>query len=260
MIPKVVEKIENRKIVSDMLSLDRVWGSEALMSLNDKYWRLASWYGYQDYSNLALALMFKNITPAPLFLIGEPSGLAYIIRQEVNAESIFVECPLSCVGVLKLLYNFDQASIMNKMQLEHFRPSTIEKNSKVRKLTKADMPKARELFQRNTELATFDIDQFEHGVYYGVEEDGNIVSMAGTTVLCMDYRTATIGNVLTDNEYRHQGYASYALVQVCQELLEKSFDCICIKVNRGNSHAINIYRRIGFTKKTEYFEGLGKKK
>ncbi len=29
------------------------------------------------------------------------------------------------------------------------------------------------------------------------------MSMVGTTVLCMDYRTATIGNVITDVEYRN---------------------------------------------------------
>ena len=260
MTPRVVNKVENRKIISDMLSLDRVWSSEALMSLSDNFWDIASWYGYQDYSNIGLALMFKKIKPMPLFLIGEPNCLSYVIRKEVLADSIFVECPLSCVGILKEKYDFDSASIMNKMKLEHFRPSSIEVNENLRKLTKEDLPKVRELFKRNVEDTVFDTAQFENGVYYGVEDGDNIVSMVGTTVLCLDYRTATIGNVITDHDYRSQGYASYALVLLCQELLEKSFDCICIKVNRGNSHAINIYRRIGFSKKNEYFEGIGKKK
>ena len=255
-----VFKVQDRKLISDYLSLDRVWASEALLSLSDDYWNIASWYGYQDGANIGLILMFNKLSPTPVFMVGEPNCLAYIIKQEVKAEKIFVEAPLSCLGVLKEFYNFNSALIMNKMQLQHFRPSSFSIHPSVRRLTADDYLLARDLYYRNTENATFDTEQFNKGIYFGVQEGANLVSMAGTTVLCMDYRTATIGNVITDHEYRNRGYATSAVILLCQALMEESYDCICIKVNRGNSTAIAIYRRIGFIKKSEYFEGIGHRK
>lgn len=253
---KVVQ-LNERKLISDFLSLDRVWASEALLSMDDGFWSLASWYGYYDGSNLGLALIFPKITPAPVFLVGEPNCLANIIRREIKHEKIFVESSLSCLGILKERYNFNPALIMNKMQLQHFRPNSFSVHQSIERLKPEDFSKARELYFRTNEGTSFDPDQFQNGIYYGFKDKDKIVSMAGTTVICTDYRTATIGNVITDTEYAHKGYATSALIHLCTELIEQGYDCICIKVNRGNAQAISIYRRIGFIKKLEYFEGLG---
>lgn len=250
--------IHDRKLISDYLSLDRVWASEALMSLDDRIWSVASWYGHQEGTNLGLALMFKHLSPTPVFLAGEPNCLAYIIRSEIIPKTIFVEAPISCIGILKEHYHFDSALIMHKMKLEHFRFNSFPVSSEVRRLAPEDFPKARDLYFRNVEKGVFDVDQFNHGIYFGVQKEDKLVSMAGTTVLCFDYRTATIGNVITDSDYRNKGYATSALLLLCQSLQEEVFDCISIKVNRGNAQAILLYRRIGFIKKNEYFEGIGK--
>ncbi|EKD27214.1 MAG: GCN5-related N-acetyltransferase [uncultured bacterium] len=255
-IGKVVQ-ITDRKLISDYLSLDRVWSSEALLSLDDHYWRLATWYGYFDGKNIGLALMFKKLSPQPVFLTGEPNCISHIIRQEVKANKVFLESPLSCLGVLKLFYNFSPALVMNKMQLHHFRPSSFPMDPQVRRLTPDDYLPARDLYYRNTENAVFDVDQFNEGIYFGIQIGPNIVSIAGTTVMSIDYRTVTIGNVITDNDFRHKGYATSCLINLCKELLAQSYDCICIKVSRGNNSALNVYRRLGFTKVCEYFEGLG---
>jgi ribosomal protein S18 acetylase RimI-like enzyme len=258
--PGAVQAIRDRKLVSDYLSLDRVWASEALASLEDGTWRVASWYAYRTGIHLGLALFFKKLSPMPLFLVGAPNCLGHIVRREVHAGRILVECPLSCVGILKERYHFESASIMNKMQLLHFRQGAFSVMSQVKRLSPSDLPLARALHARNTENVPFDADQFTRGIYFGVEIENTLVSMAGTTVMCPDYRTATVGNVITDSAFRNKGYATSVLIRLCRELLDRRFDCVCIKVNRGNSGAVNIYRKIGFVKKTEYFEGLGKYK
>lgn len=258
--PGQVLQVKDRKLISDFLSLDRVWASEALLSLSDDFWNVSEWYGYQDGSNLGLCLIFKKLSPTPVFLTGEPNCIAHIIRQEIKADKIFVECPLGCVGVLKEFYNFNSALIMNKMQLEHFRHSSFTIHPAIRRLTPDDFQMARDLYYRNTEYGNFDPDQFNNGIYFGVQDGPNLVSMSGTTVLCMDYRTATIGNVITDNNYRNRGYATSELILLCRAILEESYDCICMKANRGNNASISLYRRIGFVKKCEYFEGVGIRK
>ncbi len=258
--PGEVYQVKDRKIISDFLSLDRVWASEALLSMSDEYWNLASWYAYKDGSNTGLGLMFKGLSPTPVFLIGEPHCIAHIVRQVIKFDKIFVESPLNCVGVLKEYFNFHSALIMNKMQLEHFRHSSYTIHPAVRRLTPQDFTMARELYLRNTEYGNFDMDQFNNGIYFGVQEGADLVAMAGTTVLCSDYRSATIGNVITDVNYRNRGYATSELILLCKEILEEAYDCVCIKANRGNIPSVSLYRRLGFVKKCEYFEGIGIRK
>lgn len=252
-----VTRIQDRKLISDTLSLDRVWASEALMTLDDRYWDLANWYGYQDGSNQGLFMTFPNLVPTPVFMMGEPNCLTQIIKTDIMPDTIFVEAPISCVGMLKQQYEFDSIIIMSKMKMGHFRPSTFPTEPKVRRLEPRDYTLAHELYTRNVEKGHFDDDQFNNGVYFGVEEDDKLVAMAGTTVLCMDYRTATIGNVITDDDHRAKGYATALLIELCQQLIHYCYDCICIKVSRGNIGAITLYRRLGFIKQCEFFEGTG---
>jgi GNAT superfamily N-acetyltransferase len=254
-----VSIVKDRKVISDTLSMDRLWSSEALLSLDDRYWSLANWYHYHDGSNQGMLMIFPYLEPTPVFMIGEPNCLAHIIRTDVMPESTFVEAPISCVGLLKQQYEFNSAIIMSKMQMGHFRPNTFPSEPKVRRLESSDFQKAYDLYSRNVERGHFDADQFNNGIYFGVEEDGQLVSMAGTTVLCIDYRTATIGNVITDEHHRHKGYATAELIELCQQLIHYCYDCICIKVSRGNVGAITVYRRLGFVKKCEFFEGMGQK-
>lgn len=254
----IVTRTGNRKFVSDFLSMDRVWASEAIQSVTDQYWLMSNWVQYHDGKSYGLALILDQVKPTSVFLTGEPSCLAHIIRANLFGDEIFVEAPTSTLGVLKSVYHFETAFVMNKMVLKHFRETTAPSPSGIRRLQKEDAPRVLDLYQRVGETAPFDVQMFQDGVYYGVEKDGMLVSMAGTLVLCTDYRTATIGNVMTDKQYRNKGYAKACLVKLCQELLDKHFDCVCIKVNRGNTIGVGLYRRLGFVKALEYFEGQGK--
>ena len=150
---------QDRKLISDALSLDRVWSSEALKSLDDGVWPLSSWYAYSDGTSLGLMMVLKSFTPTPVFLTGEPHCLAHLIRPQVLPKSIFVEAPTSCVGIFKALYEFHSALVMNKMVLKHFRPNAFAIHPRVRRLEISDFPRARDLYYRNTD-GNFDADQF----------------------------------------------------------------------------------------------------
>jgi len=112
-----VSVVMDRKLISDYLSLDRLWASEAVISLNDEVWPISTWYGYNDGVHMGMALMFKKITPMPVFLTGEPNCIMPIIKSEVMPKEIFVEAPISCVGILKETYLFENALIMNKRKI-----------------------------------------------------------------------------------------------------------------------------------------------
>jgi predicted GNAT family N-acyltransferase len=201
-------------------------------------------------------MVLKNLSPTLVFLMGEPRCLARLIHPQVLPKQIFVEAPTSCVGILKSFYEFDSALSMKKLALKYFRPNTFTIHPRVRRLTSSDFPRARDLYCRNMG-GHFNADQFQNGLYFGVEQDEKLVSMSGTTALCPDYCTATIGNIITDMDHRHKDYETSELLLLCQKLLEDQYNCITIKVNRGNASAITLYRRIGFAKICDYFEGVG---
>jgi predicted GNAT family N-acyltransferase len=249
---KQIIPTRDRKLVSDTLSLDRVWASEALKHLDDALWPLSSWYVYSDGNHLGLILL----NASSVFLMGDPRCLAQMMDAPWLPKKIFVESPTSCVGILKSLYDFDSALVMHKMALKHFRANTFTIHPEVRPLRASDFPQARDLYVRNMG-GHFTLDQFQNNFYFGTEQNGNLVSMSGTASLCPDYCTATIGSVVTDAAHRNKGYATSELVLLCQQLLTDNYHCITIKVNRGNVSATALYRRIGFIKSCDYFEGVG---
>ncbi|MBN1522444.1 MAG: GNAT family N-acetyltransferase, partial [Candidatus Aureabacteria bacterium] len=173
---------------------------------------------------------------------------------------IFLECPLDFVGIVKKMYYFPVARIMVRMVLERDVPFNSLPEYAPRLLTQDDLKAAFDLYEKVAgDARGFDAMQFVRGIYYGIEIDGRLVSMAGTQTISPKYMTATVGNVITDENHRGKGYAMACTYFLARDL-KKQFRCITINSNRGNKTGIHIYRRCGFVKEIEYFEGEGSRK
>ena len=102
-----------------------------------------------------------------------------------------------------------------------------------RLLTQDDLKGAFDLYEKVVGNARgFDAMQFIRGVYYGIEVDGHLVSMAGTQTISPQYKTATVGNVITDDRHRGNGYAM-ACTYLLSQNLKENFDCIDFSISTG---------------------------
>ncbi|MCK5708808.1 MAG: GNAT family N-acetyltransferase [Candidatus Aureabacteria bacterium] len=254
-----IEKAEKHELEQFLLK-DIIWSSEVIFTLEDNDENIARWFIARDGNILRTAMMIcPTYRPVPIFLAGNVLGAPKLFEKVAFNKNIFIECPLDFTGIVKERYFFPTLRVMVRMVLKRDVPLSLP-NEKPRRLNQDDLKKAFELYERvigNTK--GFDAMQFIRGTYYGVELDGNLISIAGTQTISPKYETATIGNVLTDANYRGKGFAMACVYLLTREL-KKTFKCITINVNRGNKTGIHIYRRCGFVKKLEYFEGQGTRK
>lgn len=92
------------------------------------------------------------------------------------------------------------------------------------------------------------------GPYFGVEEDGSVISSAGVHVYSPRYGVAAIANVATHPGARGRGLATSVTARLCLELI-RDVNHIGLNVAQANAPAIRAYRRAGFEIVAEFHEG-----
>ena len=83
----------------------------------------------------------------------------------------------------------------------------------------------------------------EMGSYYGVRESGELVSMSGERIMLYEY--PEVSGVCTHPDHRGKGYAASLMWQVIRDHRRDGL-VSWLHVSAGNSHAIELYLRMGF--------------
>ena len=97
--------------------------------------------------------------------------------------------------------------------------------------------------------------QIEQGVFCGIYEQGELVSVGGTHLASPTYGVAAVGNVFTHPDYRGRGHGTAATGAVVEALLAQGIDDIVLNVGQANEGAVRIYERLGFERFCAFFEG-----
>jgi len=105
----------------------------------------------------------------------------------------------------------------------------------------------------------FDPRMLETEQYFGIREDGTLISIAGIHVFSPEYKVAALGNIATAPEYSNKGYASHATARTCQSLLGVVSD-IGLNVKADNDPAISCYEKLGFGIVASYGEYMVERK
>lgn len=99
----------------------------------------------------------------------------------------------------------------------------------------------------------FDQRMLNTGMFFGICEDGSLISAAGIHVFSPEYGVAAIGNIATLPSRRGAGLGKRVTAKLCQELL-KQVSWIGLNVLQDNQPAIACYKRLGFEIIDEYEE------
>jgi ribosomal protein S18 acetylase RimI-like enzyme len=108
------------------------------------------------------------------------------------------------------------------------------------------------------EVVAFSPSQIEHGVFYGIREDGKLVSVAGTHVWSASEGVTAIGNVFTMPDYRGRGYALQCTSAVTGDAVTAGLKTIVLNVRQDNSAAIHVYQKLGYEPYSLFLEGPGR--
>jgi GNAT superfamily N-acetyltransferase len=110
-------------------------------------------------------------------------------------------------------------------------------------LTKEHVPQIIAL-TRLTDPGPFDSRTIEFGHYFGIFEEGRLVSMAGQRLHVFDY--AEISAVCTHPDHTGKGYARLLLLQQIHRIRSAS-GIPFLHVREDNERAIKVYEKVGFS-------------
>jgi predicted GNAT family acetyltransferase len=96
----------------------------------------------------------------------------------------------------------------------------------------------------------------EQGIYRGVWEGEELVSVAGTHLVVPSEGVCAIGNVYTRHDRRRQGLGARVTSAVVSDALARAFPTVVLNVDQRNAAAIRVYQRLGFRLYCDFAEGL----
>jgi predicted GNAT family acetyltransferase len=150
-------------------------------------------------------------------------------------------------GVKKALseiYELTSLGQLYVMSLRHPEAFAAIDTAAVVQLSSVDIEAVKALYQ------TFPTNHFtdrmlETGYYFGVCEQGQLVSIAGIHVYAERYSVAVLGGITTHPDFRRRGLSRKACARLLQSLHPTTTN-ISLNVHVENEAAIASYRQLGF--------------
>jgi len=167
------------------------------------------------------------------------------VLNETTSEFISL-CQLNDIDLFKKYSAILHSHIEQQMIADH--PRRFEHNDiKVERVDKRKLELLNKFYVEHHAEAWAPI-QFEAGPYYCVRHNGEIVSAAGVHLVTP--QIAQLGNIITDEAYRNQGFATACMSLLAAELATQG-RIISLFVKISNASAIHVYEKLGLSKNRE---------
>lgn len=241
-----------RDRIRSILERDRVWSAYALADLSPSEAELSEWL----LGDGSVVLIYRGFVPPVLFATGDPNELDELFRKLRPGRYVY-----TLLGTYRSLLGSrlrpEQERRMWRMVLKPEGFISGSGEGAIR-LTSADLASLQELFDNHPDVPdAFHVRQLANGVFFGVLDEGELVSVAGTHVIAPEMSVAAIGNVFTRPDRRGRGFARRATAAVTQELLRQGMNTVVLNVSMDNEPAVRCYRHLGFMPFCGYYEGCG---
>jgi len=254
-----VRELTDKQEILDYLETDRYYAAYAIGDLEPELFVHSQWACAEvDGQVRAIVLLYQGLDPPALFLMGEPSGLAGVLRLKMRPKRVYLTCQQHHLPVVQAFYHTEPPTPMWRMSLRpgDFRPVP---SPEVLALSPRHTDALRRLYSQGGGLA-FSPMQLATGVFYGVSNRGRIVAAAGTHLISPSYRISAVGNVYTQETYRGRGYGSATTSAVVTELFRRGIREVFLNVAQTNVTAIRLYERLGFTRYCPFLEMLAQRR
>lgn len=235
-----------------ILETDRTWSAYALADLDPALSQRAEWLVDQG----SVVLLYRGLQPPVLFAHGEPQGVAALFDRVAGGQITFTLQPTHRALLKDRLQPRGETNMWRMV----LRPADFPGRTDlpVVPLGREHAPAIEELLAGQENAPdSFSLGQLDSGIFYGVIENGKLLSMAGTHVLSTAHDVAAIGNVFTDPAQRGRHYGRATCAAVAADLLAKGIGTIVLNVGMENQPAMNLYRSLGFWPFCGYHEGVG---
>lgn len=243
---------ELRDRIRHQLERDRIWSAYALADLDPTEDHHCEWLVRDS----GVVLIYQGLQPAALIAHGDPEDVRGLLPRIPSSHYVFL-----LMGIHRVLLTDQlQVEVEQKMWRMALKPEDFPGTSgdDVNPITIADLEAITNLFgEHRDQPDAFHPDQMRVGPFYGIWDQGNLVSMAGIHVLSRWANVAALGNVFTHPDYRGRGMATRCSAYVVQDLLDAGIETVVLNVAMDNEAALRCYQGIGFWPFCGYYEGIG---
>ncbi|MHB8629529.1 MAG: GNAT family N-acetyltransferase [Aggregatilineales bacterium] len=265
-----VKRLTDKAAIRAFLDTDRVRYAYMLGDLADPYWPNAAFYGAFAGDELrAIVLKYTPISPPPVISAGDAAGVAEVIRilaEDERLPTIVYHAQPEHMAAIQRYFETPEPMAMWRMAITPVRLQTGRLDDGTRRLTAADSGAAQSLYASGSPTdfiggrpPTFTPELFDSGLFYGIIEGDQIVSMAGTHIISPAERIGAVGYVFTHPDARGKGYARRCTNAVTHHLFERGLTLVALNVKQDNTAAIRAYERIGYVRHLPLWEGVGRR-
>jgi len=237
--------------IQAILEYDRIWCAYALADLDPSEMPKCDWLVGRH----AVILIYRGAEPPVLFAHGDPAGLEACFRDIEPGAYAFALTGTQRTLVRGRLRPWQEQRMWRMSLKPQDFPGAGDEG--VVQLGPPDEDEIVALFADSPDRPdAFYPRQLEAKTFFGIREDGHLVSIAGTHVLSQTYGVAAVGNVFTRPDRRGHGLGTRATAAVVARLLSMDLQTIVLNVSMDNQPAQASYRKLGFWPYCGYYEGL----
>jgi ribosomal protein S18 acetylase RimI-like enzyme len=217
--------------------------------LDDFFWPHTRWLACEEAGNLKdIVLVYTGKTlPTVIGLSDRPGDMRQFFEQirPLLPERFHAHLSLGVEKALK-----DRAEVVPhgghwRMALRDASAVRAVACPGVEQLTEADLDAVLSFYEQSYPGNWFDERMLKTGQYFGLRQNGRLVSVAGVHVYSRRFRVGALGNIATGPAWRNRGYGKRVTARVCQALLEH-VDHIGLNVKADNGAALRCYESLGF--------------
>ena len=235
-----------------LLEHDRIWNAYAIADLDPVHDECTEWFLRED----SVLLRYRGLEPDLIFASGDPTIIETLF-SELPPGSYQYALKEEVLDAVFQRLSVDGSIPMWRMALKSDPPNLVM-SDKVRALSIEDLPNIECLMADHEDRPdSFMPAQLESGLFFGVYESDDLISMAGVHVYSETSSVAAVGNVFTHPEHRGEGFGTLASTAVTTELVARGIRTIVLNVSKENEPAIRSYSKIGFEPHCRYLEGTG---
>jgi GNAT superfamily N-acetyltransferase len=239
----VVEPLRDANKIRPILQHNRAYAAYAIAQLDERMFPDNDWYRASGPTGSALLLHSRSGLGRAMFAIGDPGALDAALSLHPGPRFAFGSLYPDHRKVVDKYFIVTRPQTMYRMSVtsDTFRPVADE----ARRLRGVDAPAVNRIYSVDGGPTAYRPSHLEEGVYYGIEVDGRLASIAGTHVVSRAEGVAVVGNVFTHPRYRGGGLATEVTSAVTRDVLEYC-DLVVLTVEEQNSPALNIYLKLGY--------------
>ncbi len=247
----------DKKRLLEHFRKDPVMFAYHIGDLDDFYFGHCQWaVDYEERAHIIEAVLIYSGGPIPTVLaLGLSDRFSPLLDTLLDLLPPRFLCHFKSESrpVFSKRYRETRLGTMYRMKLGTFNPQPDDKN--IRRLKPSDERRIRQFYHRAYPDCYFTPRMLETGKYFGYEEDGRLLAVAGIHVNSEEHKMAVLGSIATDPDARGRGLCTRATSKLIVDL-DPTEKTICLNVSTHNEPAVKCYERLGFERVYEFEEAL----